>query len=58
MDRLLEIDAFNRIVDQLNNGYLDISDNFHDDNEMQLVRIAIEEYGHNHLDGVVLRIVE
>lgn len=58
MDRLRLIDAFNRVVYQLNNGYLDISDGMCDDDEMELVRNAIKEYRHNHLDGVTVTLLD
>lgn len=58
MDQFRQIDAFNRIVSQLNNGYLDISDGPMDEDDMELVRSAIEEYRLNHLNGIVLTLLE
>ena len=58
MDQYRLIDAFNRVVDQLNNGYLDISDGMMDKDEMDLVRNAIEEYRLNHLNGVTLTLLD
>ena len=51
MDRDRLIDAINRIEFQLDNGYLDISDGMMDDDEMAVVRDAINEYKLNHLKG-------
>ena len=53
------VDAYNRVVNQLNNGYLDISDDLgYDDDEMEIVRNAIDEYRINHLDGITITLVE
>lgn len=41
-------EALNNIESQLDNGYLDIAEDY-DETEMEIIRTAIEEYKSNHL---------